>query len=90
MVGGNTNKEFLSIKGPKTKPKTTQAILKGSLKVGKPINMIGYRAMSPLMNFGTAIDEITGGHVDLYIQKGVNKIRTFLGMKPNKLRNNYK
>ena len=90
MVGGNTNKEFLSIKGPKTKPKTTQSILRGSLKVGKPINMIGYRAMNPLMNYGTAIDEITGGHVDLYIQKGVNKIRSFLGMKPNKLRNNYK
>lgn len=90
MVGGNTNKEFLSIKGPKPTPKTTQAILRGSLKVGNPINMIGYRAMSPLMNYGTAIDEITGGHVDLYIQKGVNKIRSFLGLKPNQLRNNYK
>ena len=90
MVGGNTNKEFLAIQGPKTTPKQTQGILKNLIKVGKPINMQGFRAMMPgFMEFAPAVDEMTGGHVDQWIQKGVNQLRMMIGQKPNEIRNNY-
>ena len=90
MVGGNTNKEFLSIKGPKTTPKMTQNILRGTLKVGKPMSMKGFRGMMPFMDYIGGVDELTGGHLDKGIQHGVNRLRMMLGFKPNKIRNNYR
>ena len=85
MVGGNTNKEFLGIRGPKTTPLQTQNILKGITKVGNPISSIGYRLASPVTNYGSAIDELTGGHVDRFIKKRVNDFRGLLGLPANPL-----
>ena len=83
-------KNQIKLQGPKMKPRLRQSILRGSLKVPKPINMNGFRGMTPLTEYGAAVDEITGGHADRFVQQGVNKIRMMIGLKPNKIRNNYR
>tara|TARA_R100001463_G_scaffold1410_4_gene6261 strand:- start:271 stop:1092 length:822 start_codon:yes stop_codon:yes gene_type:complete len=47
----------------------------GSVSMSYGLNMIA--------EYLPAIDEITGGHVDVAIQNGVNGIRNGLGLKPN-------
>lgn len=45
-----------------------------------------FRAMNPIMEYGTAIDELTGGHVNKGVQHVVNMFRQAVGQKPNPIR----
>ena len=46
-----------------------------------------FRAMNPIMEYGTAIDELTGGHVNRGIQQGVNLLRTkVFGLQANPIK----
>ena len=45
--------------------------------------------MNIFTEYATAIDEITGGHIDKGIQHGVNWLRKQVGLGPNPIRNNY-
>ena len=45
-----------------------------------------FRAMNPIMEYGTAIDELTGGHVNKGVQHVVNMFRQAVGQKPNPIK----
>ena len=45
-----------------------------------------FRAMTPIMEYGTAIDELTGGHVNRGVQNVVNMFRQAVGQAPNPIR----
>ena len=45
-----------------------------------------FRAMTPIMEYGTAIDELTGGHVNKGVQTVVNMFRQAVGQAPNPIR----
>jgi hypothetical protein len=45
-----------------------------------------FRAMTPLMEYGTAIDELTGGHVHRGTQHVINMFRQAVGQAPNPIR----
>ena len=52
----------------------------------KGVNLNG---IMPFADYIPAFDEMTGGHLDKGIQKGVNWVRSQLGIAANPIRNNY-
>ena len=88
MVGGNTNKDFIATQGPKTTPLQTQRVLQGQTKlpVLDAFRNATFRAMSPILEYGTAIDELTGSHVHTGTQHIINMFRQAVGQKPNPIR----
>ena len=42
--------------------------------------------MTPIMEYGTAVDELTGGHVHKGTQHIINMFRQAVGQKPNPIR----
>ena len=45
-----------------------------------------FRAVTPIMEYGTAVDELTGGHVHKGVQTIVNMFRQAVGQKPNPIK----
>ena len=45
-----------------------------------------FRAMTPIMEYGAAIDELTGGHVHRGAQQIINMFRQAVGQLPNPIR----
>jgi hypothetical protein len=66
------------------KTKTTSPIL-NTFRMDA-FQRLGFRAMTPIMEYGTAIDELTGGHINKGVQHVVNMFRQAVGQKPNPIR----
>ena len=64
----------IKVQGPKTTPRMRMKIMNGSVKLN---------ARGLFTEYISAIDELTGGHIDRTIKNGVNGLRRALGQAPN-------
>ena len=71
------------IAGKQVKPKINTTVI-DHIRRGAMIK--GYRAINPIMEYGTAIDELTGGHVNRGVQNVINMFRQAVGQAPNPIR----
>jgi len=71
------------IAGKQVKPKINTSVLDN---IRRSARFPGYRAFNPIMEYGQAFDELTGGHVHKGAQQVINFLRQQVGMKPNPIR----
>ena len=71
------------IAGKQVKPKINTSVIDN---IRRSARFPGYRALNPLMEYGQAIDELTGGHIHKGAQQVVNFLRQQVGVKPNPIR----
>ena len=58
-------------------------------KLAKNVKGMNFNAVMPWTDYIPVVDEMTGGHVDKGLQKGVNWLRNSLGIASNPIQNNY-
>ena len=71
------------IAGKQVKPKINTSVIDN---IRRSAQFPGFRAMTPIMEYGTAVDELTGGHVHKGTQHVINMFRQAVGQKPNPIR----
>jgi|TARA_R100000149_G_scaffold49192_1_gene20150 hypothetical protein len=64
----------IKVQGPKPTPRMRMKIMNGGIKLN---------ALGLFTEYISAIDELTGGHIDNGIKNGVNAVRKALGQAPN-------
>ena len=75
MVADNIDDQ-LKVQGPKPTPRVRMNVMNGSIKLN---------ALGLFTEYISAIDELTGGHIDNGIKNGVNGLRKALGQAPNSI-----
>lgn len=71
----------------KAKVKAASTLITDKNVIMNAYRNLKFRAMTPITEYATAVDELTGGHVNRKIQEGVNWIRTAIfKQKPNPIR----
>ena len=73
MVADSVDNQ-IKVQGPKTTPRMRMKIMNGSVKLN---------ALGGWTEYLTAVDELTGGHLDKGVKNAVNSLRKALGQPPN-------
>ena len=77
MMVADSIDDQIKVQGPKPTPRMRMNIMNGVIKLN---------ARGLFTEYISAIDELTGGHVDRALQNGVNGVRMALGQAPNPMR----